>query len=144
MKNYDDIINLPRHVSKTRSQMSQRDRAAQFSPFAALTGYENVVAETARHTDERLELSEDRQAKINECLRIILENISERPEVKITFFLPDKLKSGGGYTAKIGFVKLIDESTKNVVFTDNFSIPIADIYDIEGEIFRDFTWEIEE
>ncbi|MDE7400328.1 MAG: YolD-like family protein [Oscillospiraceae bacterium] len=144
MKNYNDIIYLPHPEPKSHKRMTQRDRAAQFSPFAALTGYEDVVAETARLTDKRLELSEDRQTKINECLQAILEKISERPEVKITYFLPDKLKSGGGYTVKIGFVKWIDEVEKIVIFTDNFSIPIADIYDIDGDLFRDFAWEIEE
>lgn len=137
MKKYSDIIDLPHHVSETRKQMSLHDRAAQFSSFAALTGYEDAIDETARLTDERAELSEDRQAKINECLRIILENISERPEVIITYFVPDKLKAGGEYVTKIGSVRHIDECAHTVIFSDGSAIPIADIYDIEGEIFRD-------
>ena len=137
MKKYGDIIALPHHVSEKRPQMTLHDRAAQFSPFAALTGYEDTIDETARLTNERAELSEDRQTKINECLRVILENISERPKVKITYFVPDKLKAGGEYATKTGSVKHIDECALSVIFTDGRAIPIEDIYDIEGEVFRD-------
>lgn len=134
---YGDIIELPHHVSQKRPQMTLHDRAAQFSPFSALTGYEDALGETARLTNKRLGLSEDRQARINECLRIILENISERPEAKITYFVPDTLKSGGEYVTANGFVRHIDECALLIIFTDGRKIPIADIYDIEGEIFRD-------
>lgn len=137
MNRYRDIIALPHRVSATRPQMPLRDRAAQFSPFAALTGYEDVIDETARLTDSRIELSESKQAELNEKLQIILENISERPEVKITYFVPDKRKSGGAYETAVGFVKHIDECALTVIFTDNRTIPIADIYSIESVIFRD-------
>jgi len=137
MNNYRDIINLPHHVSANRPQMPLRDRAAQFSPFAALTGYEDVIKESARLTDERLELSEEWQSRINERLQIILENVSERPEVKITFFVADKRKKGGAYETVSGCVKYVDECERTVVFADNSAVSIDDIYDIDGEIFRD-------
>lgn len=136
MNGYRDMIGLPHPVSATRPQMPRHDRAAQFSPFAALTGYEDIIEESARLTDERLELSEERQFRINERLRLILENISERPEVTITYFIPDKRKSGGAYESVTGFVRLIDECDGTVIFTDRKAVSIADIYDIEGEIFR--------
>lgn len=137
MNGYRDMIGLPHTVSATRPQMPRHGRAAQFSPFAALTGYEDIIEESARLTDERPELSEERQFRINERLRLILENISERPEVTITYFAPDKRKSGGAYEAVTGFVRLIDECCGTVIFTDRKTVSIADIYDIEGEIFRD-------
>lgn len=137
MNGYRDIIALPHRVSATRPQMPLRDRAAQFSPFAALTGYEDVIDETARLTDSRIELSESKQAELNEKLQIILENISERPEVKITYFVSDKRKSGGAYETAVGSVKRIDECALTVIFTDNRTIPVADIYSIESVIFRD-------
>ena len=139
MNAYKDIIGLPRHVSPTRKQMSPRDRAAQFSPFAALSGYEEIIAESARLTDERLEVSEDRQSQINEKLRIILEKISEKPNVKITYFVPDERKSGGSYQCSEGRVRRVDECGLSVIFTDNTAVFIANIYDIDGEIFGEMT-----
>lgn len=137
MNKYRDIIALPHRVSATRPQMPLRDRAAQFSPFAALTGYEDVIDETARLTDSRIELSESKQAELDKKLQIILENISERPEVKITYFVPDKRKSGGAYETAVGFVKRIDEYALTLIFTDSRTIPIADIYSIESVILGD-------
>ena len=112
---YRDIIDLPHRVSETRMPMTIHARAAQFAPFAALMGYEDAIDETARLTEERLELS----------------------EVKITLFVPDKLKTGGEYVTVNGHVKHIDECALTVNFTDGRKVPIADIYDINGEIFRD-------
>ena len=137
MNGYRDIIGLPHPVSAARPQMPRHDRAAQFSPFAALTGYEDIIEESARLTDERLELSEERQFRINERLRLILENISDRPKVTITYFVPDKRKSGGAYVTVTGYVKLIDECDGTVIFTAHKTVSIADIYDIDGGIFRD-------
>lgn len=137
MNRYRDIIALPHRVSATRPQMPLRDRAAQFSPFAALTGYEDVIDETARLTDSRIELSESKQAELDKKLQIILENISERSEVKITYFVPDKRKSGGAYETAVGFVKRIDEYALTLIFTDGRTISITDIYSIESVIFRD-------
>lgn len=136
MNGYSDIIGLPHHTSAARPRMSQRDRAAQFSPFAALTGYEDVIAESARLTDERRELSEDDRARINRRLQIVLENICERPGVKITYFVADRRKSGGAYETAEGFAKHFDEGERTLIFTDNKAVPIDDIYAVEGEIFR--------
>lgn len=133
---YSDIISLEPPVSAARRRMSRHDRAAQFSPFAALTGYEDVLSETARLTDERAELSEDEQAALNARLLILEENISERPEAVITFFVPDGRKRGGEYRTESGAVKRIDEAEMTVIFADGRQIPIADIYRIDGELFR--------
>ena len=95
MGNYDDIIDLPHHVSETHPPMSRADRAAQFSPFAALTGYDAAVRETARMTERRIELDEGVKAELNARLNCILEHLSEHPQVSITYFMPDEKKSGG-------------------------------------------------
>lgn len=132
---YDDIINLPHHQSATHPHMSAYDRAAQFSPFAALTGYEDAVAETARLTDKNVELDEYGKADLNERLNMIQETFGEQPEVSITYFLPDKKKSGGAYVTVTGGVKKIDEYEHIVVMLDATKIPIDDIAKINGEIF---------
>lgn len=130
---YDDIINLPHHVSSTRAKMPISDRAAQFSPFAALTGYDAAVKETARLTDERIELDESSKTILNEKLQIIMERIQERPEITVTYFLPDEKKAGGAYANVTGCVKKIDEYERTVVMTDGTKIPIDHIYEIAGE-----------
>ena len=132
---YDDIINLPHHQSAIHPHMSAYDRAAQFSPFAALTGYEDAVAETARLTDKNVELDEYGKADLNERLNMIQETLGEQPEVSITYFLPDKKKSGGAYVTVTGGGKKIDEYEHIVVMLDATKIPIDDIAKINGEIF---------
>ena len=122
---YDDIINLPHHVSKKHPQMSLHDRAAQFSPFAALTGHKAAINETARLTDEKQILSEDVIAKLNEQLNLIKENIGTNQTVTITYFVPDDKKSGGAYISHTGVVKKIDEYNHTVILTDKTVIPIA-------------------
>jgi len=114
------------------------DRAAQFSPFAALTGYEDAVEETARLTDSRLELSEDMKTILNEKMQMILDNAENEPIVTITYFVPDKKKSGGAYVDVTGIVKEIDEYERCVVMTDKKKIPIEQIRAIEGELFKCF------
>ena len=136
VNNYDDIINLPHHVSETRPRMSQRDRAAQFSPFAALTGYDSEIKETARLTDEKLELDNYTISMIDSCLQILIDNAQERPIISITFFKADERKNGGTYVTVSGDFRRIDESNRTVVLTDGAIIPIEDIYAIEGNIFR--------
>lgn len=133
---YDNIINLPHHVSETRPRMSQRDRAAQFSPFAALTGYDSEIKETARLTDEKLELDDYAISRIDSCLQILIDNAQERPTISITFFKADERKSGGAYVTVSGDFRRIDESNRTVVLTDGTTIPIEDIYALEGNIFR--------
>ena len=133
---YDDIINLPHHVSSSRPHMSSFDRAAQFSPFAALTGYDDVVKETARLTEKRVELDESRKAALNDRLCIIHDTLVEQPTVIITYFQPDKKKSGGAYVTATGSVKKIDEYVRTVFMHDTTKIPIDEIISIDGEMFR--------
>ena len=128
---YDDIINLPHHISAKRPHMSAIDRAAQFSPFAALTGYEAAIKETARLTDERVELDEYMKDALSDRLQIIVGRIKEHPEITITYFQPDIKKSGGVYVTAIGTAKKIDEYERVVVMTDGISIPIDEIISID-------------
>lgn len=134
---YADIINLPHHELTTRQRMPLINRAASFSPFAALTGYDETVKETARLTDARIELDEGSKEILNDKLRIAVDHAEEQPEISITYFLPDKKKSGGAYVTIKAVIKRIDEYERFVIFTDKSSIPIDDIYEIEGEIYKD-------
>lgn len=134
---YDDIINLPHHVSKKHPQMSLHDRAAQFSPFAALTGHKAAINETARLTDEKQILSEDVIAKLNEQLNLIKENIGTNQTVTITYFVPDDKKSGGAYISHTGVVKKIDEYNHTVILTDKTVIPIKQISEMQSDIFSE-------
>lgn len=136
MKTYDDIINLPHHVSKTHPQMSVYDRAAQFSPFAALTGYDEAVLETARRTDSKVELSEYAADILSEQFQILEEHLDEAPEVSITYFVKDERKSGGAYVTLTGAVKKIDLYKRVLTMMDGCDIPMDDILEISGEIFR--------
>lgn len=133
---YDDIINLRHYSSPVRPRMSRMNRAIQFAPFAALTGYDSAVSETARLTDKRHELTEDERIMLSEKLRILSENQQDTPSVHITYFLPDSRKNGGSYEEITGAVRRIDEGEMKVIFTDGVRIDIADIYGIEGEIFE--------
>ena len=133
---YEDIINLPNHVSNSHPHMSILDRAAQFSPFAALTGYDGAIKETARLTNKRMELDEVAKTVLDEKLRITLEQLSSRPEIEITYFQPDKKKTGGAYVSTIGIVKKIDSYERTVIMQDETRIPIEEIIRITGEIFR--------
>lgn len=135
---YDDIIDLPHHVSANRAHMSMIDRAAQFSPFAALTGYEDAVKETGRLTEEKISLNEAEINQLNGRLNFIQANSNLNPVVSVTYFVPDMRKSGGLYTTVIGTVKRIDTYEKSVVMTDGNVIPIDDILQIEGEVFKKF------
>lgn len=128
---YDDIIGLPHHQSATRPRMSNAERAAQFSPFAALTGYEGVIDETVRLTDERLELSDGRAAFIDRALHYIKDNIAERPNVTVTYFVPDAHKQGGAYLRFSGQVKRLDEVGRKMIFTDRTEIPLDDLFAVE-------------
>lgn len=128
---YDDIINLPRHVSATRIPMTNYDRAAQFAPFAALTGYGDEIDETARLTDNEIYLDEDRKAELDFRLREIRENIAKQPEVTVTCFIPDEYKRGGAYVEISGMVKKIDENESEVILANGERIPVNRIYDIK-------------
>lgn len=134
---YNDIINLPHHVSKKHPLMSIEARSAQFAPFATLTGYSDAIKEIARLTDDRIEFDEDLKTIIDNKLQMIQEKISLNPKVSITYFVPDKKKSGGKYVTIIGNVKKIDRHNKVVVFTDKTSIPINEIVDIVGNVINE-------
>lgn len=136
MGNYDDIINLPHYESTKHPRMSALNRAAQFSPFAALTGHEAAISETARLTNTRLELDEDRKEELDEQLQIIREHISLEPEVAITYFVPDTQKEGGSYLQVIGVIKKLDDINHKIRMKNGTVIPINDIFEIESSIFN--------
>lgn len=131
---YDDIINLPHHVSSKRPQMPILERAAQFLPFSALTGYEDAVKETARLTDTRIELEESEKDLLNTKLHVLLDNLATEPKVKITYFLPDGRKSGGKYVSKMGTVIKIDLYNRQIKLEDETVIPLDDIFAIEENV----------
>lgn len=128
--NYDDIKYLSRPQYDEFPPMSMHDRAAQFSPFAALVGYDDAVAETARLTDSKIELTEDQAADLNDKMNMLLDRISEQPEIKVTYFVPDEKKSGGRYVDKQGIVRIFDEYSQELVFMDKVRINIRDIIDL--------------
>ncbi len=139
MGKYDDIINLPHHVSETHAHMSAVDRAAQFSPFAALTGYEATISETARLTDEEIELSADQieelDAKVQHLTQVLEQEPDIKPLVTITYFIPDEKKSGGAYVDYTGNVKRVDQAAKCMIFTDGTRVPFARITEIISDVF---------
>ena len=130
MNNYEDIIYLNHYISMKHPRMSITNRAAQFAPFAALTGYGDAVKETARITDKRIEIDEGLKNVINEKLKLIEKDISNRPKVTITYFVYDNKKSGGKYKEKTGNVKKIDLIEQTLTMTDKTKIPIREIMDI--------------
>ena len=127
---YDDIINLPHHTSQTRQRMSMHDRAAQFAPFAALVGYDDAVAETARLTESRPELDEQEQRAINGRLVYIAKHINEHPEVCIRYFVPDERKNGGALVEVSGKTYRISNADATIVLTDGCKIRLSDITDL--------------
>lgn len=133
---YNDIINLPHHVSSKRPQMSMLDRAAQFSPFAALTGYDDAIQETGRLTDEKINLSEEEKEALDRKQQILLERLDERPALTVIYFVPDEKKSGGAYVTKSGKLKKIDEVERMMTLTDGTKISLDDVYDIESEAIK--------
>lgn len=132
---YDDIIDLPHHVSATRAHMSLHDRAAQFLPFAALTGYDDAIKETGRLTTERISLSESEIESLNERLHILSEEQDSHPKISVTYFVPDEKKAGGAYETVEGAVKRIDEYRRVLVLTDGHQIEMEDMIELDGEIF---------
>ena len=129
---YDDIMDLPHHQSKTRPPMSLLNRAAQFSPFAALTGYGETVKEAARLTTPEIELSEDRRAELDRKLEILKSSLPSCPEVTLVFFVGDAKKEGGEYRTVRGRIKKIDPCGRVIVLADQRRIPIDHILDIRG------------
>ena len=132
---YDDIIHLPRHMSTTRETMPIRDRAAQFSPFAALTGHDAAIKETARLTEERIELDTYIKDGLNKKLQVLIKYIGQSPKITVTYFQSDKMKDGGTYITLTGKVKKINEYKKIIILEDNTKISMNEIVDIQGKIF---------
>lgn len=132
---YDEIINFPHHVSKTRPQMPMSDRAAQFSPFAALTGYDSAIKETGRLTDEKIDLDEESLTALNMRYQMLTDALEERPEVRITYFKPDERKAGGAYVTTAGAVRKIDDFEQTIIMQDGTRIPMGDVLSLEGELF---------
>ena len=134
---YNDIIDLPHHISTTRPRMSMLDRAAQFSPFAALTGYDAAIKETGRLTGQRIELTEECRAVLDRKQQVLLENLAEHPEVSVTYFVPDERKSGGAYVTVAGRVKKVDEYQRLLLLTDGTRIPLTEVLELESNLFRE-------
>lgn len=134
MSKYDDIINLPHHVSATRKPMPLENRATQFAPFAALSGHEDAIAETARITAEKPELSAEELERLSRRLGYAIE---KGAEISIVYFQPDSHKQGGYYNNIRGKVKKLDEINGQIIFSDHCAIPFDCVMSIEGEIFDD-------
>lgn len=128
---YDDIINLPHHVSKSHAQMSMMNRAAQFAPFAALTGHSAAIEETARLTDEQQELAEEDSDALNQKMAYLRETINEHPTITITYFEPDKKKAGGKYKTIEGQLQNIDDYSQTIVLKSGEVIFLQSILDIQ-------------
>ena len=134
-RKYNEIMGLPHHVSKTRPQMPMSDRAAQFAPFAALTGYDAAIKETGRLTDERIELDVEALSALDMKYQLLMEALDEAPEVIITYFRPDERKAGGKYVSAVGAVKKIDDFERRITMQDGTRIPMDDVLSIDGELF---------
>ena len=133
---YDYIIQLPHYQSKKHPPMSLYARSAQFAPFAALTGYEDAVKETARETSERIEIEEELKSIIDGKLQMIQENIHQKVECSFTYFVPDFKKDGGKYVTTIGIPQKIDVSRQVIILADKHEIPINELIDISGSLFK--------
>lgn len=127
---YDEIMGLPHHVSKTRPQMPLSDRAAQFAPFAALTGYDSAIKETGRLTDERIELDEEALTALNRKYQLLMDTLDDAPEVTIIYFQPDERKAGGQYVSATGTVKKVDTFGRRILLQDGTRIPLDSVYDL--------------
>ena len=132
MGNYDDIINLPHYEPKHHPRMSMWNRAAQFAPFAALTGYDAAIQESGRLTDEWIDLGDSGNEELNRKMELLLSKISEQPHVIIDYFVPDEHKEGGSYQSYSGHVKRIDEYEQTMVMTDGKKIQLRMIVNITG------------
>lgn len=134
---YDDIISLPHPTSSRHPRMPISDRAAQFSPFAALAGHSAALAETARLTDRQIELSDDDKAVLDQKQRILLEHIKECPEITVTWFRPDEKKDGGQYITTTGRLRRIDEFNQVLILVDDIKIPLTHVVDLDSEKLPD-------
>lgn len=131
MNKYSDIIEMPHHVSRKHKHMSGSSRAAQFSPFAALSGYDGQIIEEARLTNNKLDIREDSLGRMNETLGDIIERIKEKPLVEVTYFKPDDKKDGGKYVSLSGCVRRVDEVFREMIFTDGSRVSLNDVLDLK-------------
>lgn len=134
---YNDIINLSHHISKKHPRMSLEARSAQFAPFAALTGYDDVIKETARLTSERIDIDEGVKSILNRKLQLIRKQIYIKPEITVTYFVPDSKKDGGSYVTVTGNVIKIDDYKKKIVLENKIEILMSEIIKITGKIFKE-------
>ena len=135
-KDYSDMLDMPHHVSIRHPRMSMDARAGQFAPFAALSGYGDEIDETVRRTDNKMDIDDGLKEFLNKRLLIIKDNIKIRPVVEITYFIPDKKKSGGMYKTILGKVRKIDDYKHIVLMEDKLEIPIDDIIDIDSNSIK--------
>ena len=135
---YDDMLNLPHPTSRRHSRMSRSDRAAQFAPFAALSGHGTAIAETARLTERRIELDEDVKAALDFKQQMLMDRIDEHPDVSVTWFQPDGKKDGGRYVTTTGRLKRIDEVERVLVMEDKTTVPLDDVISIDEYSSSDF------
>ena len=133
---YDDILHLPHPTSAKHPRMPISERAAIFSPFAALTGHAAAIQETARLTDQRMELDEDTKAELDRKQKILIDHIADQPEVTITWFCPDEKKSGGAYVVSMGRLKKVDDVAGTLKLVDETTIPLNEIVDLQCNLFR--------
>ena len=133
---YDDILHLPHPTSAKHPRMPISERAAIFSPFAALTGHAAAIQETARLTDQRMELDEDTRAELDRKQKILMDHIADQPEVTITWFCPDEKKSGGAYVVSMGRLKKVDDVAGTLKLVDETTIPLNEIVDLQCNLFR--------
>lgn len=133
---YDDIINLPHPTSTKHPRMPMPDRAAIFSPFAALTGHAAAIKETARLTDQRIELDEDTRAMLDLKQQILADRIAERPEISVAWFRPDEKKDGGQYVTTVGQLKKVDDIARILQLADGTTISLDEIVDLQCDLFQ--------
>lgn len=133
-QSYEDIINLPHPTSARHPRMPRMSRAAQFSPFAALTGHEAAIMETARLTDQKAELTEDRKAELDRTQKILLEHMAQQPEIAVTWFQPDERKEGGQYITTVGRLRRIDGTQRVLWLTSGDQISLDDVVEIQTDL----------
>ena len=139
---YDDIIHLPHPTSPRHPRMSMADRAAQFSPFAALTGHGAAVAETSRVTQERVELSEDEKNLLDSKLQILQKMVGEHPMITVTWFSLDKIKAGGSYVTATGILKKFSHTERALILENGTSIPLMDVTGVDSRLFQSWLGDL--
>ena len=137
MRNYDDIIDLPRFVSRNRHHMSNNDRAAQFAPFAGLVGFGEAISEAGRLTECFVELSEEEKQVLDQKFQILESHLKEKPEVKIEYFVQDEKKSGGAYQSTTALVRRVDLVSRQLIATDKRVFSFDDIRDLKSPLFKE-------